>query len=204
MSKDTSMHARTRRGNRFGIGLVGAVLLLLGAAVVLIATRVIPVRSSATVFPDPIGAWVSGHRWSWWVLVGIAAVIALLALRWLLVQLRVDRSSRVVIDRESAGDALALGSGRTDLRAVALRRVVAEEVEALPGVVSAKVVVSGTPDRPALQLAVTTTAAADVGTLQRQVVGQVLDDVRTSLDLVALDTRVTFDVGTRQAARAVA
>ena len=112
---------RTARGNRVGLGLLGLILLVAGAAILIRSTGLFggilgppgePVYSDATV------AWVHDQRpWLWLTIAAVGVLVALLALRWLLVQLRSDRLGRLMLDTDHAD---APASGRADVPAGAV------------------------------------------------------------------------------------
>src|SRR5690242_6734108 len=109
--------ARTARGNRVGLGLSGLVLLIAGAAIIARATGLIG-PAVDPVYSDTTAGWVHDQRpWLWLTIAAVGALVALLALRWLLVQLRSDRLSRLMLDTEHVD---VPASGRTDIPAGAI------------------------------------------------------------------------------------
>jgi len=194
------MHGRTRRGNRLGLALLGALLVLGGTAAILAHTGVLGRRvAEAAVYPAAANDWIVAHRWIYWVVAGVAVVLGLLALRWLLVQLRSDRIAEVRIDtdRDSSTDA-----GLTALVAGALGDAVAHDAGRIEGVRSSRAAVTGGRDAPELRLTVTLDADADAGAVREQLTG-VVRHARASLDRPDLPVWLTLDVSRRPSTRSV-
>lgn len=43
------------------------------------------------MLPEAVTAWVAQRTWLWWTAAGLAPVLALIGLRWLIAQLRVHQ-----------------------------------------------------------------------------------------------------------------
>ena len=206
------MHRRTTRGNRVGLGLLGLLLTLGGAA--LITTNLGGFGTSARdtrLYPAGAAQWVTDHRWAYWVVGVVALVLALLALRWLLLQFRTDRISRLVMDTENAAGATGTagtapddGSGRTWLAASAIASTISDETKAITGVRRAAVTLSGSRDAPELWLEVTVDQNADTGAIRSELIHGVLADARQALEQPGMPVYLTLQVSNRPGARQVA
>ena len=168
--------ARTARGNRIGLGLTGIVLL--PAAGICWPDRWAP---SARSRPrDPVyagrhrrlGARSSG-RGCGSRSPRSAVVVGILALRWLLVQLRSDSLGRVVVDSDRTSEP---GSGRADLPAQAVAGAVGREIDTYPGVSRVHAGLTGRPDEPELRLRITVDPDADLARVRRRITGEAIDE----------------------------
>lgn len=191
------MHRRTARGNRIGLFVVGLLLLAGGAALVLAYIGVLP--NASAFYPSTVQRFVADQQdWLYWVLGVVAALIALWFLRWLLVQGRADRLSRVVVDSDAEGGE---GAGRTTMPAGAAVEAVEDDIAGFTGVRRARVDLSGSPDSPELWVTVHTESDADLGRIRRDITTQVVPDARTSLEVPDLPAYVTLRVGRRSSRR---
>ncbi len=190
------MHRRTARGNRIGLAVLGVLLLAAGAVLVLAYTDVIPNGSHHFAYPGPVQRFVADqHSWLYWVLGIVSALIALWFLRWLLVQSRVDRVSRVVVDSDL--DGTAHGEGRTVMPAGSATAPVEDDIEEFSGVRRARANLAGSPDAPELWVTVLTDSDADLGMIRTGITQQVVPDARTSWELPDLPAYLTLVVGRR-------
>jgi hypothetical protein len=133
--------------------------------------------------------------WIWPVIAVAAAVIVLLALRWLFT---------LMFSTDRAGDLpiLPAGSaGRTVLAAGALTEAVAEEIEGYQGVGSASARLIGEAADPRLVVAVELDAAADIAALRRRIETKALAHARTAVGNPALPAQLDLTVSTKRAAR---
>ena len=134
--------------------------------------------------------------WLWPVIAVGAAILALLALRWLLALLfSTDRSG----DLPLTGDRSA---GRTTLSAAALTGAVASEVGGYPGVHSARARLIGDPQAPTLVLTATVEERADLPGLRRRIEGNAVRHARQALDNPELPVQLDLTITDRQAQRA--
>lgn len=195
------MHRRTRRGNRLGLTVVGTLATAAGVAILLTHSGVLgPTAASSNLLPGQAIDWLLGHRWSFWILAGGGLVAALLALRWLLVQLRTDRISRLYVDSDRSGEADA---GRTVLQGSALQDAIDADVDAIPGVQKVSTTLSGSRDAPELWLTVTLHANSDSGAIRAALVERVLPNLRSFLEQPRMPAYLTLTVSDRSAARQV-
>lgn len=194
------MHRRTARGNRIGLAVLGVLLLAGGAALMLAHLDVIPNGSDQDVYPSTVQQFVADQQqWLYWVLGIVSALIALAFLRWLLVQPRVDRISRVVVDSDLDGS--AGGEGRTVMPAGSATAPVEDDIEAFAGVRRARADLGGSPDAPELWVTVHTDADADLGAIRSGITQQVVPDARASWERPDLPAYLTLIVGRRATKR---
>ena len=195
------MHRRTRRGNRLGLTIIGMLTTLAGVAILLAHLAVFgTAASTSTLVPGQVIDWLLGHRWSFWILAVVALVLALTAVRWLLVQLRTDKVSRLAVDSDRTG---ATDAGRTVLQGSALLDAVDSDIDAIPGVQKASATLSGSRDAPELWLTVTLHENSDSGAVRSALVDQVLPNVRSFLEQPRMPAYLTLKVSNRSAARQV-
>nr|WP_221308938.1 alkaline shock response membrane anchor protein AmaP [Nocardiopsis mwathae] len=141
-------------------------------------------RAAIADTPDLIGR---PEPWTGWVVAALLVILALLALRWLLVQLRTDAVARVVLGDRDAG-------GRTELDAKAARTAFEDQVRGLPGVRRAHAAVTESPVRPHLRLDITVDEDSDVADVWRRVRAEALRDMRTALELDRLPAVVRLSM----------
>ncbi|WP_214323342.1 hypothetical protein [Nonomuraea sediminis] len=115
------MNRRTARGNRIGLTLVGLLLVLLGVlGLVLWGTTPANQPILLTRMRDPM---------VWWGVAVVAAIMAILGLRWLLVQGRRATAGTLRLDSGPTGTTLVSSNGIT--------QAVAADVAASPAVLRA-------------------------------------------------------------------
>ncbi len=189
---------RTARGNRIGLGLLGLVLLVAGGAIVIRSTGLfggLLGPAADPVYSDGTAAWVHDQRpWLWLTIAAVGVLVALLALRWLLVQLRTDRLGRLMLDTDDVG---VPASGRADVPAGVVTAAVGEEVDTYRGVQKVRVALTGRPDQPELRLTVTADPDADLSRIRRRITGEALAHARSALDTDRLTTHLHLIVGRR-------
>ncbi|WP_375482036.1 alkaline shock response membrane anchor protein AmaP [uncultured Jatrophihabitans sp.] len=189
------MHAD--RTNRAAL-IVFALVLIAGAGAGIAASWGVFGRTFQhhALTDNSVSHYVGRHGiWLWWAAAGVALVVVLLALRWLLALLfSTDRSGDLNV--ASGG-----GSGRTSLSSSALTEAVAEETESMSGVESAKARLIGDPDDPELVLEARIRHDADLAGLHTRIVEGPIAHARTATgrdDLpVRLDLKVSAANGPR-------
>jgi hypothetical protein len=146
---------------------------------------------------DEVSNYFGRHGdWLWPAIAVAAAIIALLALRWLLALLfSTDRSG----DLPLTGDRSA---GRTTLSAAALTDAVASEIDSYPGVHSARARLIGDPLAPTLVITATLEESADLPGLRRRIEANAVRHARQALDNPELPVRLDLTISSRQAQRA--
>ncbi|MEU7001381.1 hypothetical protein [Nonomuraea sp. NPDC046570] len=171
---------RQYTGNRVGLAVVGAILLGAGAYTFLRGTGTLPAQpKGARILRPGLAAYLAQHPWACWAAALVLVLLAMLALRWLLMAAGWGR----IGSRDGTGTALLCvglkdveGVGRTRVRVVGKQR---------------------------LRLAVTCPPAADVGAvagrLDREVVGRIRREVGDDEmgALVRLHVRRSGPVSTR-------
>jgi hypothetical protein len=130
-----------------------------------------------------------GDSWWWPVLFAVLAVVAVLALWWLLAQLRRGATDRVTVP-DTADVPVRL---RGDTLAAAIE----DEAEQIPGVSRARVRVLGRPRRPRARIALLLAPGAAPGPVLRALSDGPLAHARGSTGLAALpaDARIRVDPG---------
>lgn len=193
------MHTRTARGNRAGLALIGLLLLAGGAYLGLRGLAVFSTgQANSVLYPRFISSWLADQEpWIFIVVIVAAVIIGLLALRWLLVQLRTEQLGNITIDTDRNSTAADLGDpgiGRTALPVAALTAAIEHDIAAYPGVRKAAAQLSGTPDRPVLWLAVKIDPEADIADIRTQITTRALTNVHAALDTDQLPTHLQLDV----------
>lgn len=177
------MSSRTSRGNRIGLGIVGLIALAAGGYLLARSLGAFGAGpAQEPVYTDPVATWIHQHSWIWIALAVVAVLIALLAVRWLLVQLRTERLGRVDIAPARATAGPELPAGSSILPASALTTAIGREIEDYPGIRSVRAFLTGAPDQPALHLKVVIDADADVARVRQRIVGGAIANARIALD----------------------
>lgn len=174
---------RVVRANRVIIGLIGLILLLAGAAGLLAAFGVFgSTLENEAVLSPRVDRFVDRHDWFWPALAALTAVIALLALWWLIVQVRTNRLRGINV--ASGRD------GHTYLHGGAVIDALQTEIESYRGVSKARARLSGTRSAPRLTLVVTLDGRVGAGEVRHRVEEQALDHARSAVGTDGLPTRV--------------
>ncbi|MEV7966083.1 alkaline shock response membrane anchor protein AmaP [Sphaerisporangium sp. NPDC088356] len=187
-------HHHTARANRIGLAIVGLVLLLAGAAALArgLGLRVLGPRHDQVV-SQQVAAYAAGHPWFWPALAVLALVVELLALRWFLLQGRVDTIRYLSLEPDP-------GRGATHLSARAAASALEDDVEETmrgtrptrgEGARGQRVraTLGGAPTEPRLSLAVVLPDEADPAAA-RQGVHRAVTRLRQSLETEHLPTVV--------------
>jgi hypothetical protein len=189
------MHAD--RTNRVML-LVLAVLLIAaglgaGAASLIFGTA----AQHSRLMDNPVGHFIGSQgAWFWPVAAAVAAILVVLALRWLLALLfSTDRSGDLPI--RSPGQA-----GHTTLAAGALTEAVAEEIETYLGVDSARARLIGSGLDPELVVTATLEETADLTAVRQRIETGALTHARSALDNPSLPIQLHLAVTARPRARA--
>ena len=193
------MSSKTARGNRIGLAVVGVLLLSAGGYVLARSLGAFGAeQADAPVYAERSASWIHAQQpWIWITLAAIGVIVALLALRWLLVQLRTDRLGRIAMDTDLAldpDDDGDLGAGRTTLPTSALTTAIGQEIDGYPGVRAVTVHVAGRPDRPELRLEVTIDSGADPARIRTRIVDEAIAHAKAALDTEFLPTQLLLAV----------
>lgn len=125
------MNSRANAVNRFMLVVLGLLLVAAGVLGLALSAEVLGEgRSTDRVLPDDVAAFPDERPWFWWAVAGGLLLVAVLALFWLLTQLKRDRATR--LDRTT--DAR---EGYTILHASAVIHAVEDEATGITGVTGA-------------------------------------------------------------------
>ena len=205
------MSSKTARGNRIGLGVVGVLLLAAGAYVLARSLGAFGTeQADAPVYSERTASWIHAQQpWIWIAFAAVGVIVALLALRWLLVQLRTERLGRIAMDTDLGADppyaddreytadpdySDDLGAGRTSLPTSALTAAIGQEIDGYPGVRAVTVHVAGRPDLPELRLEVTIDADADPARIRTRIVEEAIAHAKAALDTEFLPTQLLLAV----------
>ena len=191
------MSSRTARGNRVGLAVVGVLLLAAGGYVLARSLGAFGTeQADAPVYSERTASWIHAQQpWIWITLAAVGVIVALLALRWLLVQLRTERLGRIALDTDLDLDPDDdLGVGRTSLPTNALTAAIGQEIDGYPGVRAVTVHVAGRTDRPELRLEVTIDADADPARIRTRIVDEAIAHAKAALNTEFLPTQLLLAV----------
>lgn len=150
----------------------------------------------STLMDNPAGRFFGAQGdWLWPVVAAAAAILALLAVRWLLA---------LLFSSDRAGDLPirpADSAGQTVLAARALTEAVAEEIESYQGVDSASARLIGEPADPKLVVSVDLEATTDIAALRSRIETGAITHARVALGNPALPAQLDLTVTTRRPAR---
>ncbi len=182
------MSEKTARGNRWGLAIVGLVLLAGG---LLSLARGLHLLPGAPAGKPVLDAWLrraAEPAWFWPVAAACCVLVALLGLRWLAVQARTDRVRRL---------RLANGpTGRTVLDADALADAVADEIAGYRGVRRATAQLRQGRRGRSLHLVVVADDRGDVAAVRARVETEALPRARRALAIDTIPTSVLVHVAT--------
>ena len=192
------MHPRTGRGNRYGLALIGILLMAGGVYALLRGHGSLGARQprTAPLLTTTESRWASGHSWVWIIAAAACILIALLMLRWLLIQLRSERLRRLPVEPDAT-------RGRTNMAATALTDAVEDDIVAYPGVHAARVRLVGHPDQPELRLRVLVDPRTDLGAIRRRIRDEAIIRARAALELDHMNVHVALAVNRRSRGSAV-
>ncbi|MEV3991593.1 alkaline shock response membrane anchor protein AmaP [Streptomyces sp. NPDC049837] len=134
-----------RTVNRVLLGLAGAVLVCAGGGVLAAGLDLGVPSWWPWRGPDAVLLGASTRRgWAWAAVIAVLAVVVLLALWWVLAQLRRPRLAEVLVDSRDGESAV--------LRGRALEDAAESEAEALDGVAGARVRLTGRSTAPSARV----------------------------------------------------
>jgi MFS family permease len=189
------MHAD--RTSRWVLGLLGLLLLAAGIAGLLAGTGVFGGTDDQDhLLANPIAEFIGDNSmWFWPVVALVCAIIAVLALLWLIAVLTpAPRTGTLLIP----GDRSA---GRTTLKSGALTDALTSEVAAYRGVHSARAWVDGAPTTPRLNLAIGIDENADLVMLRHRIETEALARARQALDSSDLPIHLEMSITAHRASR---
>lgn len=165
------MSARGNVANRIVLAVLGLLLLAAGGLGLALSVGTFGAwRATYPVLPEEVRTFPDERPWFWWAVAGALLLIAVLALLWLLTQLKTDRTTR--LDRTT--DAR---DGYTTLHAGALTKAVEDDASGIPGVTKASAHVHDH-RRQELSLRVDLADSADIGAVRARLENAVVAHLR--------------------------
>lgn len=171
--------------NRILLAVAGAVLLAAGV-VVLTASRPLRGRHAPLLTARDRHRYWPAEGWGWWAVLAALALCVLLALWWLLSQLRRARLGAVEVDTRDGAFAL--------LRGRALEEAVAAEAGAVEGVARCRASLRGRRGSPALRVELELEPHGVPADALAALAGPVLTRARASTGLPELPTEARLKV----------
>jgi hypothetical protein len=124
------MSRRANVINRVVLAVLGLLLLTAGGLGLALSVGAFgESRADNPVLPQEVRTFPDGRAWFWWAVTGVLLLIAVLALLWLLNQLKTDRTSRLDLTTNAR-------DGYTTLHTSALTNALEGETLGVPGVTS--------------------------------------------------------------------
>jgi sugar (pentulose or hexulose) kinase len=187
--------ARTRRGNRYGLTVVGLLLTAGGATVLAVGLGLLGTARAHTALLTPAQTrYVHAHGWFWPAVAVVAGLVALICLRWLLVQTRRDRVGVLNLETDRRQGATRINSGvATD--------ALEAEIATYPGVTHARARLTGSPIQPELAVTVAAERDADLAGLRTRIHDGAVAHLRAALEHDRLPTRLTLRLDSAAARR---
>jgi hypothetical protein len=185
--------------NRVVLGVAGLVLLVAGGAVLAVGLGLNP--PSWWIHDGPHDVLLDGtertrwehHGWWWPTVLAVLAVLVLLALWWLVANLRRHRLTEVLVDTGDGEGAL--------LRGRALEGVLADDATELDGVSHAHVRLTGRRNAPETRVRLLLEPHVDPGTALSHLTAQALTHARNSAGLASLPAEVRMKAVKHRAER---
>ncbi len=177
---------RTARGNRIGLVVIGVLLVLAGLAILACSQGYLGAANEhARVLTGAEGRWVAARSWVWPVIGAVGFVVALLCLRWLIVQLRRDGVGALQLEED-------LKAGTTSVPTSVVASAVTAEIEDYAGVSRASATFAGSPTRPELRLTVSLRERADLPAVRTRVEDEAIVHVTEALEIGTLPLLLVF------------
>ncbi|MFI8100100.1 alkaline shock response membrane anchor protein AmaP [Streptomyces sp. NPDC086023] len=177
--------------NRIVLGLLGLLLLALGAALL---GGLWPWSGRAdVVLSQAERERYQAEGWWWWAVLGGLALCVLLALWWFLSQLRRSRLAALLVDTGDGAFAL--------LRGKALEQVVSAELGAVDGVARSHVTLHGRRSAPSARVRVLLAPHAVPADALDVLADQALTHAREATGLPELPTEARFNAESHHARR---
>lgn len=189
------MHAD--RTNRVVLLLLAVLMIAVGGAAGAASIGVYAADvEHSTLNENPVWTFFGAQSdWIWPVIAAAAAIVVLVALRWLLILLfSTDRLGYLPVNPTSSSE-------RTVLAAGALTEATVTEIESYQAVQSASARLVGDPANPKLVVAVDLDADADVAALRRRIESGALTHARAAVGDRAFPAQLDLTVTTRHSAR---
>ncbi len=210
------MHAD--RTNRVVLALVGLIAVAIGAGGLLAAGGVFGQRFAHRLVTDNqfVRYFAAHGDWLWPTIAGVAFVIMLLSLVWLLRLLfSTDRAGDITLPtahpskreghlhrhHHASGAERNYATGQTNVSASALAQAVAQEIETYHGVVAARARVLGEAADPTLAIEVKAGRRADLPALVQRIEHEAIIHAREALDRGSLPVKLDIAVTEKGVAR---
>ena len=188
---------RTGRGNRYGLFLIGLVLLLGGGLALARSlgafNHPVPLLGAASasspLLSQPETDYVHGAAWFWPVLGVAAALLALICLRWLLTPLRTDRVGTLQLEPDRT-------HGGTRISGGVITAALEDEVAGFRGVHRVRARLTNDPAEPELHLTISTERRTDLRRLRTRIHDEAIPHLRDALELDRLPVQLTLRLDT--------
>ena len=185
----------TRRVNRIALALVGLVLAVAGVLAVLAGLGVLGrTVADGPVLPPEASRLAAGTAWFWPAVAAGGVVLAGVALRWLLVQLRSSHIGDIDVESDRR-------RGETVLSAAAVTDAVDAEIESYLGVDSARSVLREHDGGTLLLVTVRLDGRVGVDEIRDAVETRAVAHARQALDEPDLPARVELTISPRRVRR---
>lgn len=176
--------------NRTVLAIIGLILLAGGGTALVRGLGTYPAvlgQPGAPLITAAQARYPGQHAWVWPAAAALAAIIALLALYWLLIQARTSAVRRLSLEPDRT-------HGVTVLPADAVTGAITDELKNRPGIHRATAVLKGSPAAPWLELTVSAADHTDPALLRGYTEDEALTHLRASLERETLPTvlRVRF------------
>lgn len=172
----------TSATNRTTLGVLGVALTTAGTLGLILSWGGFgQSRARQPLIPDTWRAFVSDNPWLWWAVAIGGLLLAIIGVRWLLIQFATDRASHLEIDPASK-------EGRTVVHAGALTSAVSEDVSTIPGVIDASATLTEQPHR--LHIRVDLADRADLSAIRRALSEQTIPRARRSTGMHDLPVQI--------------
>lgn len=178
------MSTRVDRADRAVLALLGLLLLAVGVGGLTVGLGGLGAdRVGSPVVPDELSRFVADTPWFWWAAAAACLLVAVLALRWLLAQLRTDTVARLDLTTDP-------GEGVTTLHTSALTTAVEDAATTIRGVHRAAARVHDEHGER-LHLTVDLGEHADIADVRAQLEEQLVPDLRRA---AGADLPVDIDI----------
>ena len=124
------MSSRANVVNRVALTILGLLLMAAGGLGLAVSVGAFGAwRATYPLLPQEVSTFPDENPWFWWAVTGALLLIAMLALLWLLTQLKTDRTTRLDLTTNAR-------DGYTTLHTSALTHAVEDEALSITGVTS--------------------------------------------------------------------
>lgn len=151
-------------------------------------------RAMDPVLTDDVRAFVSRNAgWFWPLAAVVSLLVAWLGLRWLVAQIHTPAVANLAVRAD--------GPGRTELSASGAAGALAHDIEAYPGVRSARARITEDHPSPEVDITVDVHDDADAVALRRRIEEEALPRFRAALELGELRSRIHLRLAERTGTR---